>query len=314
MTTTSFVINSSEEGDKSMPQANVNGIQIEYKAFGSPQDRPLLLIIGLGGQLIHWDENLCRDLVASGHYVICFDNRDAGLSSKFDRAGEPDIIGTLGKILQGDKSGVPYNIEDMADDAAGLLDALEINAAHICGMSMGGMVAQTLALRHPRKVLSLTSIYSHTGNPELPQPKPEVMAALVTPPPVERAANIEHMLGVFKILAGSRFPVDEEWTRRIMAASFDRSFYPQGEARQLIAIVAQTNRKSALASIAVPVLVIHGTDDPLVSVEGGKETAAVIPGAELILIEGMGHDLPHGGAWPQIIVAVAEHTRKADGK
>ena len=220
-----------------MPQANVNGIQIEYKTFGSPQDRPLLLIIGLGGQLIHWDESLCRDLVALGHYVICFDNRDAGLSTKFDETGEPDIIGTLGKILQGDKSGVPYSIEDMADDAAGLLDALGISAAHICGMSMGGMIAQTLALRHPRKLLSLTSIYSHTGNPELPQPKPEVMAALVTPPPVKRTANIEHMLGVFKILAGSRFPVDEEWTRRIMAESFDRSFHPQGEARQLIAIV-----------------------------------------------------------------------------
>ena len=219
-------------------------------------------------------------------------------------------MGTLGKILSGDKSGVPYTIEDMADDGAGLLDALGIPCAHICGMSMGGMIAQTIALRHPSRVLSLTSIYSNTGNPELPQPKPEVLSALFAPPPAERMANIEHMIGVFKMIAGHGFPFDEEWTRRKMAESYDRCFYRKGRARQMLAIVAQSNRRDTLASIKVPVLVIHGTDDPAVPVEAGKETAAVIPGAKLILIEGMGHDLPHGGAWPQIVEAITAHTLK----
>ncbi len=199
----------------------------------------------------------------------------------------------------------------MADDAVGLLDALGIQKAHICGMSMGGMIAQTIAIRHPSRVLSLTSIYSNTGNPELPQPKPEVMGLLITPPPIEREANIEHMLNVFKTIAGPGFPVDEKWTRKILAEGYDRCFYPQGEARQLVAILTQDNRVPALASVKVPTLVVHGTKDPLVPVEGGKDTAKAIPGAQLMLIEGMGHDLPHGGAWPRIIEAIVAHTQKA---
>ena len=294
-----------------MSRVTANGIQIEYETFGNPSDRPLLLVIALGGQLIWWDESLCQDLVSRGHYVIRYDNRDTGLSTKFDQAGKPDVMGTLGKILSGDKSSVPYTIEDMADDGVGLLDALGIPCAHICGMSMGGMIAQTIALRHPSRVLSLTSIYSQTGNPKLPQPKPEVLTALLTPIPTERAAYIEYMLRFHKMVTGHGYPMDEEWTRRKMAASYDRCFFPHGIGRQVIATMAQNNRKAALASIKVPVLVIHGTDDPLVPAEGGKETAAAIPGARLILIEGMGHDLPHGGAWPQIVDAIAVHTRKA---
>ena len=158
-----------------MPGITANGIQIEYETFGSPSDRPLLLIIGLGGQLIQWDENLCHDLVSRGHYVIRYDNRDVGLSTKSHKADMPDVMGTWRKIINGDKSGVPYTIEDMADDGAGLLTALGIPCAHICGMSMGGFIAQTMTLRHPSRVLSLTSIYSNTGNPDLPQPKPEVL-------------------------------------------------------------------------------------------------------------------------------------------
>jgi pimeloyl-ACP methyl ester carboxylesterase len=199
----------------------------------------------------------------------------------------------------------------MGDDAVGLLDALGIQKAHICGMSMGGMIAQTIAIRHSSRVLSLISIYSTTGNPELPQPKPEVIGRLIAPPPKEREECIQYMVGVFKTFAGSGFPVDEEWLRKTMARSYDRSFYPQGMARQLVAILAQGNRKPALASVKVPTLVIHGTDDPLVRVEGGKDTADAIPGAQLMLIEGMGHDLPHGGAWPRIVEAIAAHTLKA---
>jgi len=294
-----------------MPKVTANDIQIEYETFGNPSGRPLLLIIGLGGQLIFWDDALCKDLAGRDHYVIRFDNRDAGLSTKFDEAGVPDLVETFGKIMQGQKISAPYTLDDMADDAAGLLDALGIQRAHICGMSMGGMIAQTIAILHPSRVLSLISIYSNTGNPELPQPKPEVMGLLLIPPPEEREACVEQMVGAFKTFAGPRFPVDEEWMRKIMAEGYDRCFYPQGMYRQLVAILAHGNRGPALASVKVPTLVIHGTQDPLVPVEGGKDTAKAIPGAELMLIEGMGHDLPHGGAWPRIVEAIAAHTLKA---
>jgi pimeloyl-ACP methyl ester carboxylesterase len=294
-----------------MPRVTANGIQIEYETFGNSSGRPLLLIIGLGGQLIFWDDVLCRDLAERGHYVIRFDNRDAGLSAKFDEAGIPDLVETFEKIMQGQKISTAYTLDDMADDTAGLLDALGIKRAHICGMSMGGMIAQTMAIRHPSRFLSLISIYSSTGNPELPQPKPEVIQLLIAAPPNEREGFVEHMVGLFKTIAGSGFPVDEEWIRKIIAEGYDRCFCPQGMARQLVAILTHGNRKPALASLKVPTLVIHGTADPLVPVEGGKDTAKAIPGAQLMLIEGMGHDLPHGGAWPRIVEAITAHTLKA---
>jgi pimeloyl-ACP methyl ester carboxylesterase len=179
-------------------------------------------------------------------------------------------------------------------------------------MSMGGMIAQTLAIHRPARVLSLTSIYSTTGNPRLPQPKPEVMKAMLAPPPAERSKNIDFMTAFFKIITGPGFPFEEEWTKRTMAASYDRCFYPQGTARQIFAIMTQQDRTSALASLKIPTLVIHGTDDPLVPPEAGRQTANAIPGAELLLIEGMGHDIPHGGPWPQIVEALAAHTLKAE--
>lgn len=295
-----------------MAKASVNGIQIEYETFGNRSDRPLLLIMGLGGQMIHWDDALCLDLAERGHFVIRFDNRDVGLSTKFDQAGIPDLMEIFGKIAQGEKILPPYTLEDMADDAVGLLEVLGIQKAHVCGMSMGGMIAQTIAIRHPKQLLSLISIYSTTGNPRVPPPTPEASLVLIAPPPNEREGNIEHMLGVFKTLSGPGFPVDEPWTRKMMAESYDRCFCPQGTGRQLLAILSQKNRVPALAKVAVPTLVIHGTDDPLVSVEGGKDTAQAVPGAELILIEGMGHDLPHGGAWLRIIGLIDAHTRKAN--
>ena len=293
-----------------MPNVSANGIQLEYEAFGESTSPPLLLIIGLAGQLIFWDEELCRQLAQQGHYVIRYDNRDVGLSSKIEEAGVPDIMRTIETLMRGEEIDPPYTIEDMAEDAVGLLDALGIEKAHVCGMSMGGMIAQALAIRHPQRVLSLISIYSTTGNPRLPQPKPDVMQVLLAPPPEEREANIEFTLKVFRTIAGTGFSFDEEWHRKIAGRAYDRAFYPQGAVRQLVAILAQKNRKSALASIAVPTLVIHGTADPLVPFECGKDTAEAVPGAELKLIDGMGHDLPHGGAWPEIINAIVRHTQK----
>ena len=294
-----------------MSSVTANGIQIEYETFGKPTDPPLLLIIGLGGQMIFWDDDLCRDLMERGHYVIRFDNRDAGLSTKFDEAGVPNLIETFGRLMQGEKITPPYTMDDMADDAVGLLDALGIPKAHICGMSMGGMIAQTIAIRHPSRVLSLISIYSTTGNREVPPPKQEALGMLIAPVPAEREACIEHMLRLFRTIAGPGFPVDERWTRRIIAESYDRCFYPQGMIRQLVAILTQVNREPALASVKAPTLVVHGSDDPLMAVEGGRRTAKAIPGAQFMLIKGMGHDLPHGGAWPQIVEQIAAHTQKA---
>jgi pimeloyl-ACP methyl ester carboxylesterase len=294
-----------------MPNAMANGIQIEYETFGEPTSQPLLLIIGLSGQLIFWDEQMCNQLAESGHYVIRFDNRDVGLSTKIEEAGVPDVMKAIETLMVGGEIKPPYTIEDMADDAVGLLDALGIEKAHLCGMSMGGMIAQSIAIRYPRRILSLISIYSTTGNPDLPQPKPEVMELLLAPPPEERAACIEHILKVFRAITGPGFSFDEEYHRDMAGQTYDRAFYPQGVSRQLMAIMAQRNRKSGLASVSVPTLVIHGADDPLVPVEGGKDTAEAVPGAELIIIDGMGHDMPSGkGAWPQIIDAIIAHTKK----
>jgi pimeloyl-ACP methyl ester carboxylesterase len=293
-----------------MPPANANGIRIEYETFGDTSGRPLLLIIGFSGQMIWWDDELCRDLADRGHYVIRFDNRDAGLSEKFEKAGLPDFRIIFGKLMKGEKVSTPYTLDDMADDAAGLLDALGIERAHICGMSMGGMIAQTFAIRHPSRMLSLISIYSNTGNPELPKPTPEAMQVMMTPPPGDREGFIEYQLGVRRILSGPGFPIDEGWVREIMARSYDRCFYPEGTGRQFLAILTQPDRRPALAMVKAPTLVIHGTRDPLVPMAGGKDTADAIPGSELMLIEGMGHDIPHGGAWPRIVEAIAAHTKK----
>jgi len=294
-----------------MPKANANNIRIEYETFGDPSSPPILLIIGLGGHLIYWDEEFCRQLAEAGLYVIRFDNRDAGLSTKFDEAGVPDIMDVVGKLMSRQKVIPPYTIEDMAADAVGLLDALKIDKAHICGMSMGGMIAQALAIRYPGRVSSLTSIYSTTGNPRLPQPKPEIMGLLLTPPPQERDPFIQFNLNVFRALTGPRFGFDEKWVRQIMGQAYDRSFCPQGAARQLVAILTQANRQPALKGVRVPTLIIHGDADPLVSMEGGKDAADAVPGAKLKIIEGMGHDLPHGEVWAQIAKDIIAHTKKA---
>ena len=294
-----------------MPSVNANGIQIEYDTFGNPSSPPLLLIMGLGGQLIHCNETFCRQLAERDLFVIRYDNRDTGLSTKFEASSLTDILELFGSLKQGKAFETPYTLEDMADDADGLLGALNIEAAHICGTSMGGMIAQVLAIRHPQRLMSLTSIYSTTGNPQLPQPQPDAMEVMMMPPPTERQAYIEFVVKTWRIISGAGFPFDDEYARIIAAHAYDRSFYPQGVGRQLAAILTQKDRKSALGSITVPTLVIHGSDDPLVPDKHGKDTADAIPGAELLVIDGMGHDLPQAsGPWPQIIEAISYHTKR----
>jgi len=293
-----------------MPNVKANGIQLEYDTIGSPALPPLLLIMGLGGQLIHWDDDFCRQLADRGLYIVRFDNRDTGLSTRFEAAGLPDMSEMLDARLRGRSIPAPYTLDDMADDAAKLLEALDIDKAHICGSSMGGMIAQTIALRHPQRLLSLTSIYSTTGNPDLPQPQPAAMEALLTPPPAERQAYIDFNVITMQAIAGAGFPFDEQFIRRVSARAYDRAFYPPGVGRQMMAVMAQQDRTAALESVTVPTLVIHGTADPLVPAAHGQATADAIPGAQQLLVEGMGHDLPHTkGPWPRVIDAIAAHVK-----
>lgn len=293
-----------------MPNVTANGIQIEYDTFGDKSSPPLLLIMGLGAQMIHWDEEFCKQLADKGLYVIRFDNRDVGLSTKFEEAGIPNIMEIMAAMAQGQEVESPYSLNDMADDAIGLLDALGIEKAHVCGASMGAMITQVVGYRHPARVLSLIPIMGTTGNPDLPPAKPEAMEVLTTPAPQEREANIERTVKNGPVLGGSGFPFDEKRARDFAARAYDRAFYPQGQARQMAAVVASGNRKPLLAGITAPTLVIHGSEDPLVPVEGGLDTADGIPGAEMLIIEGMGHERPVG-AWPQIIEAIAGHVAKA---
>ncbi|MFW9987312.1 MAG: alpha/beta fold hydrolase [Candidatus Odinarchaeota archaeon] len=293
-----------------MSKVKVNDVELEYDTFGDPSSRPLLLIMGLGAQMIAWDEKFCQKLVEQDFFVIRFDNRDVGLSTKFEEAGLPNLKEAFKKREAGELIPSPYKIEDMADDAVGLLSALNIDKAHICGASMGGMIAQIIAYKHPSRVLSLTSIMSSTGNPDLPQAKPEAMNVLFKPLPDEREAYIKASLENRRIIHGTGLPFDEEKACRLVAASYDRSYYRPGFIRQLVAIWASGNRKDALKTITAPTLVIHGEGDPLVPVEGGKDTAEAIPGAELLLIDGMGHSLPIQ-VWSIIFDAISKNAAKA---
>jgi pimeloyl-ACP methyl ester carboxylesterase len=288
-----------------MANVTANGISIEYETFGDPAKPALALIMGLGAQMIFWQEDFCRQLMERGFHVVRFDNRDCGLSRHFQELGIPDVGAAMAASLSGEPvPAPPYTLRDMAADVIGLLDALGIERAHVVGASMGGMIAQTVAIEHPARVRSMTSIMSTTGNREVPPATPEAMTALLTPSPSERAEFIDHMVKTFRIVGSPGFEFDETSFRDRIGRAFDRSYDPSGVARQLVAVLADGDRKQRLRSVQVPTLVIHGKNDPLVPVEGGVDTADAVPGARLLVIEGMGHDLPRG-AWPQIIDAIA---------
>jgi pimeloyl-ACP methyl ester carboxylesterase len=285
--------------------ATTNGIDIVYETIGDPSDPPLLLVMGLGMQLIHWDRNLCEQLAERGFYVIRFDNRDAGLSTKID-APVPDVR----RAMLGRRVDAPYLLGDMADDAFGLLDHLGIEAAHVVGVSMGGMIAQTMAISRPERVLSLISIMSTTGERRVGRPKLRVMTVLLRQAPQEREGFIDHFVRVFRMIGSRGFPLDEARVRELAAATYDRNHDRAGTARQLAAILASGDRTASLRSLSVPTTVIHGRNDPLVPFRGGKATARAIPGARLIEIPGMGHDLPEQ-IWPLVIDAVVETAARA---
>jgi pimeloyl-ACP methyl ester carboxylesterase len=285
-------------------RAKANGIELEYDTFGRTSDPPMVLVMGLSMQMIAWDDRFCAELAGRGFRVVRFDNRDVGLSTHLTHAPAPN----LGAILGGDRSTVAYSLEDMARDTVGLLDALGIDSAHVVGLSMGGMIAQCLAIHHAARVRSLASIMSTTGAPSVGQARPAVLAELLKPSPPDRDAYVEYGLGVWRLLASPGFPFDEAATRDLVGRSFDRAYDSLGVARQIAAIASALDRTPALAAVRAPTVVVHGTDDPLISVTGGEATARAIPGAALHVVPGMGHDLPRG-VWGRVIDAVATNAR-----
>jgi len=284
------------------------GISLCYETFGEPSSPTVLLVMGLGTQMIAWQEDFCAELAARRFQVVRFDNRDIGRSTHV--RGRPP---RTRQLLLRSKRAATYTLADMADDAAELLRELELAPAHVVGASMGGMIAQGIAARHPRAVRSLVSIMSSTGSIARGQPSLRMYPALLRQPPQGRTAFIEHMVGVFEAIGSPGLPRDLDDIRALAASSYDRDHDPAGPGRQLAAIIASGNRKAELRRIAAPTLVIHGSADRLVAPSGGRATARAIPGAQLMTIEGMGHDLPRA-VWPRLIDAITEHARRAEAR
>ncbi len=292
-----------------MAKARANGIEICYEQQGDESGVPLLMVHGLGAQLTGWPPELRELLVAEGFRLVYYDNRDIGLSTHFDEAGMPKLVTmfTAGRI-----SAPPYRLEDMADDAIGLLDVLGIETAHVVGVSMGGMIAQTIAIRHPGRVRSLCSIMSTTGARGVGTPTNDALAVLIRPFAKSRDEAIEQAMATLAVIGSPGFPHDGERERQRYEAAYDRMYHPEGVARQLAAIMAARDRTKALGSLRVPTLVIHGAADPLIRLSGGEATAKAIPGAKLIVIDGMGHDLPVE-VYGQVVAALTANAREAAG-
>jgi pimeloyl-ACP methyl ester carboxylesterase len=288
-----------------MPRANVNGIEIEYVTDGDRSHPALLLVMGLGAQLITWPAGFVDQLRRRGFFLVRFDNRDSGLSTKFE--GLPDIAALFSGT---DLSSAPYRVEDMADDAAALLDELGIDTAHVVGVSMGGMITQALVINHPERFLTATSIMSTTGDRSVGAPTGEAMTALLRPVATSREDAIDASVEGSRVIGSPAYPTDVGLLRERAAAAYDRSFCPEGTARQLGAILGSPDRTEGLHGVRIPFLVVHGEADPLVTPSGGAATAAAVPGSELITIPGMGHDLPEA-LWSTIVDAIVATTELA---
>jgi len=293
-----------------------NGIEIEYAESGARDAPVILLIMGLGMQLIAWPDAFCEGLAARGFRVVRFDNRDVGGSTKIKSTklvtlGRIALAAALARAVAGLPVKAPYTLRDMANDAIGLLDALGIERAHIVGASMGGMIAQIIAAEHPDRAKSLVSIMSSSGNPDLPHPDPKVLRALLRPRPRSRERAIRQAMELYRMIGSPGFPTSEVELRAKVERSMNRCYYPEGITRHLLAVQVSGSRIEMLRGIRLPALVLHGSDDPLIPVEAGKDTAANIPGAKLRIIPGMGHDLA-GGLVPILVDAIAEHCRSAD--
>ena len=291
---------------------SANGVTIEVEDHGSPQGEPLLLIMGLGMQLVAWHEDFVESLVQRGFRVIRFDNRDIGLSENFDRFGAPRLGLDALKFALGLRVSSPYTLADMAADSVGVLDALGIPKAHICGASMGGMIAQQIGVRHPDRVKSLTLMMTSTGARKLPGPSMKVRGAMLGRPkdPTNVESVIAHYVELYRLIGSPGYPPADGYVRSRLQISVRRSYRPAGTARQMVAIAADGDRSPLVAQIGVPTQIIHGAADPLVPLAAGRDLAAKIPGAELDVIEGMGHDLPVA-LWPRFVAGIATAAGRA---
>jgi pimeloyl-ACP methyl ester carboxylesterase len=267
-------------------------------------------VMGLGAQLTGWPDAFCAQLADQGFAVVRYDNRDVGLSQKFEEAGTVDLAAIITTLGGGEPLAAPYTLGDMADDGIALIEGLGLAPAHIVGASMGGMIVQEMVIRHPEAVRSLCSIMSTTGDTSVGQPTPEAIAVLLQPPPATRDEIIESSVAGSRIIGSPRYPADEAEVRARAAEAYDRSYYPDGPARQIAAILTAPDRTAALGAVTVPTLVVHGDADPLVTPTGGEATAKAVPGAELLVFEGVGHDLPEA-LWPELIAAIVANTRRA---
>ena len=282
-------------------------IEIEYETFGDPKNPALILMEGHGAQMVKWDTEYCKMFAAKDLFVIRFDNRDCGLSTKFDGI-EVDLGAVLkAALLEETVPPVPYTLSDMASDVVGLLDYLKIDCAHIFGVSLGGMVAQVLTIEHPARVRSLISVMSMSGEPEFGQSTPEAIGALLSESPSDRAGYIEHSV-VYQVYHSKKYRSDE-FSKTSAARDFDRMYYPQGSTRQLAAVYASGRRTDQLRDIKTPTLVIHGKDDTLISPSGGERTAELIPNAELVLVDDMGHDMPKP-LWRYLVELISDFALK----
>lgn len=293
--------------------ALVNDISICYQTFGEHRSPPVLLIMGLAAQQIHWDDNFCQQLADKGYWVIRFDNRDIGNSTKLQDAKQPSMISALANQWFNRDIAAPYNLDDMAKDTLGLLDHLQIDTCHLVGASMGGMIAQCIAILAPERVASLTSIMSTTGDRSLPKAKASVIAKIMKPVPQDEEDYVRHALKMWRVLHGEHFEFDETRTEGIMRRARKRCFNPAGVWRQTCAIMASPDRTHLLRRFDIPTLVIHGDADPLVPVECGHATAKAIPNSELKILEGMGHTLPRE-LWDEMINAIAQLADSVEAK
>ncbi len=291
-----------------MDRARVGDVELCYELVGQAGDPVMALIAGLGSSLVTWDDRFVTMLADAGFAVLRFDNRDSGQSSLLEDAPRFD----LGAAFRGDRSVVTYTLDDLADDTAGLLDAVGVEGAHLLGVSLGGMIAQTTAVRHPEKVLSLCSVMSTTGGPDVGLPKPGVGAVLTGRPGTDRESFLEIELENSRLIGSTRQElVDESWRRAKFERLWDHGVHPRGTGRLLMAVAASGDRTKDLSSISAPTLVVHGEADPLIDVSGGRATAAAIPGAELLVVPGLGHELPPA-VWPELVSAAVANARRSE--
>ncbi len=293
--------------EESVQNVGPSKIKVAYQRFGNPELPPVFLIMGAGAQMINWPEGFCLELASHGLHLIRFDNRDAGLSTHFSDAPVPDFQA----IQSGDFSTVTYTLSDMAADTVGLMDALGYDSVHLVGASMGGMIAQTIAIEYPHRVRSLTSIMSTTGDPSVGQPDYSVLANLPSPPYDDRQAYIEWQIRSRKALGSPKYPLDEKYVAEITGLAWDRDHDPLGMMRQAVAVIKSGDRTEKLRSIKIPTLVIHGESDKMIDISGGRAVAAAIPGAELVTFEGMGHELPRP-LWSEFAKKISELIHRAE--